>query len=94
MEPARWGKPVIFGPHQTNIAETARKMLERGGGVEIHDRQDLFREIAELLSDPARAAAMGGRARQVVEADGDVVSRSMGLIRRQLQDAPSHGGVE
>ncbi len=94
MEPARWGKPVIFGPHQTNIAETARKMLERGGGVEIHDRQDLFREIAELLSDPARAAAMGSRARQVVEADGDVVSRSMGLIRRQLQDAPSHGGVE
>ncbi len=94
MEPARWGKPVLFGPHQTNIAETARKMLEQGGGVEIRDRQDLFRAIADLLSDPVRAAAMGGRARQAVEADGDVVSRSMGLIRRQLQDHPSHGGVE
>ena len=94
MEPARWGKPVLFGPHQFNIAETAREMLEQGGGVEVHDGQELFREIADLLSNPARASAMGRRARHVVDADGDVVSRSMGLIRRQLRDEPSHGTLE
>ena len=94
MEPARWGKPVLFGPYQSNIAETAREMLEQGGGVEVHDRQDLFREIADLLSNPGRASAMGRRARRVVDADGDVVSRSVELVRRQLRDEPSHGTVE
>lgn len=84
MEPARWGKPLLFGPHHSNIAETARKLLEQGGGVEVHDREELLRELSDLLADPARASSMGRRARRAVESDGDVVSRSMDLVRRQL----------
>ena len=84
VEPARWGKPLLFGPHHFNIAETARELLEQGGGVEVHDREELLREITDLLANPARAASMGRRARRAVDADGDVVSRSMELVRRQL----------
>ena len=94
IEPARWGKPVLFGPHRSNIAETARELLEQGGGVEVRDRQDLLREVVDLLSDRARASAMGRRARYVADADRDVVSRSMRLVCRQLRDAPSLGAVE
>ena len=94
IEPARWGKPVLFGPHRSNIAETARELLEQGGGVEVRDRQDLLREVVDLLSDRARASAMGRRARHVADADRDVVSRSMRLVCRQLRDAPSLGAVE
>ena len=84
MEPARWGKPLLFGPHHFNSAETARELLEQGGGVEVQDGQELLREVSDLLADPARASAMGRRARAAVDADGDVVSRSMELVRRQL----------
>lgn len=87
MEPARWGKPVLFGPHRSNVSEAARELLEQGGGVEVHDRNDLLREILDLLSDRTRASAMGRRARQVADADRDVVSRSMRLVCRQLERA-------
>lgn len=94
IEPARWGKPVLFGPHRANITETARALLEQGGGVEVHDRQDLRREVENILSDRERASAMGRRARVVADADREVVSRSMRLLCRQLRDAASPGGLE
>lgn len=87
MEPARWGKPVLFGPYRSNVSETARELIEQGGGVEVHDRNDLLGEILDLLSDRTRASAMGRRARQVADADRDVVSRSMRLVCRQLERA-------
>ena len=59
LEPARWGKPVLFGPHCSNVAGTARELLRQGGGVEVRGRDDLLREVAGLLCDRARASAMG-----------------------------------
>lgn len=92
MEPARMGKPVLFGPHYLNIAETAREMLVQGGGIVVHDQEDVLREISGLLTDPTRAAAMGRRARHVVDRSGDVLSRSMRLVQRQLPYERVHGG--
>ncbi len=89
MEPARWGKPVLFGPHRSNIAETARELLQQGGGIEVRGRDDLVREVAGLLSDRARAAAMGRRAREMAGAGSEVVSHSIRLICRQLRE--DHG---
>ncbi len=96
IEPARWGKPVLFGPHRSNTAGFARELLEQGGGVEVHDRQDLLREVEGLLSDKERASAMGRRARHVADGDREVVSRSMSLLCRQFRNPPSPtrpGGV-
>lgn len=91
MEPARWGKPVLFGPHRSNVSEAARELLDQGGGVEVRDRGDLRKEVADLLSDRTRAAAMGRRARQVAHADRDVVSRSLRLVCGQLGGASGLG---
>ncbi len=86
MEPARWGKPVLFGPHRSNIAVTARELLRQGAGIEVRGRDELAREVAGLLADRARASAMGRRARSVADAGKEVVSRSMTLVCRQLRD--------
>ena len=85
MEPARWGKPVLFGPHGSNIAGAARELLRQGGGIEVGGPDDLVRAVADLLSDGARASAMGRRARSVAEDDKEVLSRSMTLVCRQLR---------
>lgn len=92
IEPALWGKPVLFGPHRSNMAEASRELLRQGGGVEVHGREDLAREMAALLSDRARASAMGCRARAVADSGGEVVSSSMNLVCRHLRagrSAPS-----
>ncbi len=93
LEPARWAKPVLFGPHHANVAAVARALLESGGGVEVHGSEDLQAVIGDLLAAPARAAAMGRAAAQAAVADTDVLSRSMRLVSRQLARGASGGGL-
>jgi len=84
MEPARFGKPVLFGPYMTNFADVAKEMKRKGGGVEVHGREDLIREISALLTDRGRAERMGRIAYSVVEGDRGVMDRSIALVSRYL----------
>lgn len=84
MEPARFRKPILFGPYMTNFADIAEEMKRKGGGIEVHGREDLIREISGLLTDRAMAERMGELAYGVVEGDRGVVDLSMGLVFRYL----------
>lgn len=84
MEAARLHKPVLFGPYMTNFSGIAKEMKQKGGGVEVHGREDLVREISGLLTDPAKAESMGRIAYRIVEGDRGVMERSIGLISRYL----------
>ena len=84
VEPARFRKPILFGPYMTNFAGMASAMKQRGGAVEVKGREDLIREISIILNHPARAESMGEIAYRVVEEDHGVVERSMELIDRYL----------
>ncbi|MGH7772407.1 MAG: 3-deoxy-D-manno-octulosonic acid transferase [Candidatus Binatia bacterium] len=84
MEPARFRKPILFGPHMTNFIDVAEEMKRKGGGIEVRGREDLVREIAGLLTDRGKAERMGGLAYGVVEGDRGVVERSISLVSRYL----------
>ncbi|HEY3302865.1 MAG TPA: 3-deoxy-D-manno-octulosonic acid transferase [Candidatus Binatia bacterium] len=84
MEPARFGKPVLFGPHMANFSRIAEDLKLAGGGIEICGKDDLARELSRLLSDRASAKRAGERAYDVVKKDRRVVERSMELIGRYL----------
>lgn len=84
LEPARWRKPILFGPHMTNFADIAAEMKRAGGGIEVRERDDLFRALSGLLTDHAKAERMGEMAYLVVEGDRGVVDRSIGLVSRYL----------
>lgn len=84
MEPARFRKPILFGPHMTNCAEIAEELKQRGGGIEVRGEEDLIREISMLLTDRAKAEKMGEAAYGIVEGDRGVVERSMALVSRYL----------
>ena len=84
MEPARWRKPILFGPHMATYAEIAEEMKKNGGGIEVRGREDLIREISDLLTDPKKGRKMGELAAQVVGRGSGVVERSMALISRYI----------
>lgn len=84
MEPARFRKPVLFGPYMTNFADIAKEMKRKGGGAEVHGREDLIREISSLLTDRTRSEKMGRLAYSVVEGDRGVLDQSIGLVSRYL----------
>ena len=80
MEPGRWGKPILFGPHMTNFSDIATEMKTKGGGIEVQNGEELIREITALLNDPQKALRMGKQAQEVTGGDHGVVDRSMSLI--------------
>ncbi len=65
-------------------ADIAEEMKKNGGGIEVKGREDLIREISDLLTDPKKGMKMGELAAQAVGRDSVVVERSMTLISRYI----------
>jgi 3-deoxy-D-manno-octulosonic-acid transferase len=88
LEPAVFGKPIVFGPHMHNFAEISRTFLENRGAVQVHSATELETVLVELLSDPVRRASLGAAARALVEANRGARQRSLAVITQLL---PSDG---
>jgi 3-deoxy-D-manno-octulosonic-acid transferase len=82
IEPARFRKPVLFGPHMANFTAIAEELKRGGGGFEISGKEELTRELARLLGDPPVAKQAGERAYRAAKGDRKVVERSMELVSR------------
>ena len=88
LEPAVFGKPIVFGPHMHNFAEISRTFLENRGAVQVHSATGLETVLVDLLSDPVRRASLGAAARALVEANRGARQRSLAVITQLL---PSDG---
>jgi len=63
LEPAAWGKVVLFGPSMEDFREAREILLRTGAGREVSDIDDLVRRIEGALSDPEGTRAAGERGR-------------------------------
>jgi 3-deoxy-D-manno-octulosonic-acid transferase len=84
LEPARFHKPVLFGPNMANFAAIAEELKTKGGGIEVRGVGDLVREITDLVSDTAKRLAMGEKAYQVAADEHAVGERTARLLARYL----------
>jgi 3-deoxy-D-manno-octulosonic-acid transferase len=66
MEPAMWGKPVCYGPSMEDFADARRVIETNGGGVTVHNADELAAAVDRWLRHPAIAAATGRAARQSI----------------------------
>jgi len=85
LEPASWGKPVLFGPFTDHCQEIADLLLERGGGRQVRDGREMASVIGGVLNDQELAARMGKAARDVVLENQGVVKRNMEMLRPFLE---------
>lgn len=88
LEPARLGKPVLFGPHMDNFADLARDLMEAGGAVRVNDADDLAGALLRLLLDPALAARHGAAAELVAHAKAGALDRTMAVVTPLLDALP------
>jgi 3-deoxy-D-manno-octulosonic-acid transferase len=61
MEPAIYGIPVIFGPTHSNSIE-AEKLLKRGGGIQVNNKNDVQEVFNKLLNDTSFRRGTGEKA--------------------------------
>lgn len=83
LEPAAWGKPVLFGPHMHNFREIAEKLLSAGGGRRIAGGEELERALEEMLV-PETGESMGARGSGVVEENRGALQRTVEMVERFL----------
>jgi 3-deoxy-D-manno-octulosonic-acid transferase len=84
LEPAVFGKPIVFGPHMHNFAEIARTFIDNRGAIQVHSAGELEATLVELLSDPVRRAGLGAAARALVEANRGARTKTLAVIAQIL----------
>ena len=84
LEPARWQKPILFGPHMANFESIAEELKQNGAALEVSGADDLFQAMAELLSDAERSRRMGQRAAAIAAGKSEAFSHNWLLTERYL----------
>jgi 3-deoxy-D-manno-octulosonic-acid transferase len=84
LEPASFGKPVLFGPHTHNFVLMSQLLVEAGGGKRVEDGEALFETMKEMLGDPKISESMGRRAREFVESNKGALGRVIECIENYL----------
>ncbi|MGH9385903.1 MAG: 3-deoxy-D-manno-octulosonic acid transferase [Vicinamibacterales bacterium] len=80
LEPAVFGKPIVFGPHMENFVEIAEAFVTNGAGVQLTNERDLDDTLVSLVGDPVRRARLGAAARALVEANRGANAKSVAVL--------------
>jgi 3-deoxy-D-manno-octulosonic-acid transferase len=91
LEPAVFGKPIVFGPHMQNFAEIAEAFLASRAALQVRTGRELEDALIRLLSDPGERARLGEAARALVEANRGARERTLEAIAALLPP-PAAGG--
>jgi 3-deoxy-D-manno-octulosonic-acid transferase len=89
LEPARSGKPVLFGPHMENFRDAAQIFLQSKAAIQVRNAKELAREMLRLLEDEKQRRALGEAARGVVARESGVTERILERIAQLLNPVPS-----
>jgi 3-deoxy-D-manno-octulosonic-acid transferase len=93
LEPAVFGKPIVFGPHMHNFKEIAEAFIAHDAAVQISSARGLEDALLALLTDPVRRARLGAAARALVESHRGAKEKSLAVIAQILPLRGSMGVV-
>ena len=89
LEPAVFGKPIVFGPYMHNFREIADAFVSNGAAVPVASDRELESALLELVTDPVRRARLGAAARALVEANRGAKTKTLEVITELM---PEVGG--
>lgn len=85
LEPAYFGKPVLYGPYLKSYLYMAQMLEEAHASLRVIGEDDLYRKMKNLLEDQGLCAKMGKNASTVVESNRGVTRRTLDIIERILK---------
>jgi len=84
LEPAIFGKPIVFGPHMQNFREIAAAFVSNGAAMQVSSERDFDEAMLALITDPVRQARLGAAARALVEANRGAKDKTLAVIAELL----------
>ena len=80
LEPARLGKPILFGPYMDNFREERDLLLAERAALQVNSTDELRTMLQRALSGEATIAQLGRNAQRVMERQGEVLGRYLEVI--------------
>ncbi|MDP7554588.1 MAG: hypothetical protein QGF31_00205, partial [Nitrospinota bacterium] len=81
IEPAIFGKPVIFGSNMDNFRQVVKIFKDNKAAVEVKNEQEFCRTLRRLLGDPAERKSLSRISRDVVEKNRGAINKTIELLR-------------
>jgi 3-deoxy-D-manno-octulosonic-acid transferase len=91
LEPAIFGKPIVFGAHMQNFKEIADAFLSNDAAIQVRSDEELADVLLTLVTDPVRRARLGAAARALVEANRGAKAKTLDVIADLLPPGDGHG---
>ena len=85
LEPAYFGKPVVYGSHLTTYLGMAELLENEGGGIRAADEKELTEALRSLLSNELLLKRTGANAKKVVEENRGASERTAASIEKLLR---------
>ena len=80
LEPAVFGKAIVFGPHMNNFREVAALFVDRSAALQVPSAAALDDALVALLADPVRRASLGAAASALVDANRGARAKTLAVI--------------
>jgi 3-deoxy-D-manno-octulosonic-acid transferase len=84
LEPAIFGKPIVFGPHMQNFKEIADAFVSNDAAIQVQSERELDDALLALVTDPVRRARLGAAARALVVANRGAKTKTLEVIGELL----------
>lgn len=84
LEPAVFGKPVIFGRHMHNFREIARMLLQKNAGIQVTGQEQFAAQALQLFENPDACGEIGRNAFGVIQENIGAVRRSVDMLEAVL----------
>ena len=84
LEPAAWGKVVLFGPSMEDFRDARDILVRVGAGMEVTSTSDLVRKTGEVLSNPQEAELLGRKGREEILRHMGSAGRNAALLTRLI----------
>lgn len=84
IEPAAYGKPVLFGKNMGNFKTEAESLVKAFGALIVEDSDDLAKKIREFISNKQLSETIGKNALKTVNSQKGVASFTIEKIKENL----------
>ena len=84
LEPALYGKPILFGPHMSNFEEMANHFLLQKAAFQVADSLELANRLIELSRDQRLREETGKNARHILQTNSGATDRILERVARFL----------
>ncbi len=86
IEPAHFGKPILFGPYMGNFAEISQTFVQSYAALQVKSTEELIARLRDLIQDPSARKWLSTNARKVVRENQGALKRTLELIRQVLAE--------